>query len=107
MAPHPTSEDINSRLRTELPLLRERYGVQRLALFGSFVKGTATTESDVDLLVELARPLGLAYVRLSDDLERVLGRKVDLGTFEALRRSLKDPRRARTAAEVLRTAIYV
>jgi len=43
------------------------------------------------LLVELDRPLGLEFVALSEYLEGVLGRKVDLATFERLERSLLTP----------------
>ena len=46
----------------------------------------------MDLLVELSRPLGLEVVALAHYLERKLGRKVDLATFETFRRSLTSPR---------------
>jgi len=64
----------------------------RLALYGSFAQGMADEGSDVDLLVELSRPLGLEVVALAHYLERKLGRKVDLATFETFQRSLTSPR---------------
>ena len=60
----------------------------RLSLYGSFARGAAVEDSDVDLLVELSRPLGLEFVALAQYLERKLGRMVDLATFETFRRSL-------------------
>jgi predicted nucleotidyltransferase len=48
--------------------------------------------SDVDLLVELSRALGLKLVPLCQYLERKLGRKVDLFTLETFQRSLTSPR---------------
>jgi len=88
----PSKKQILKALETELPYLRERYGVVRLALYGSFSHGTPTGDSDVDLLVELSRPLGLEFVTLADHLEKRLGRKVDLITFETLNRSIGNPR---------------
>jgi len=48
-------------------------------------------DSDVDLLEELSRPLGLEFVALVQYLERKLGREVDLAIFETFRRSLISP----------------
>lgn len=98
-------EDILSTLQRELPFLRRRYGATRLALYGSFARGTATERSDVDLLVELSRPLGVESVALSYYLERRLGRKVGLSTFETLRRSLGHPRYRQAALNVQSTPV--
>ena len=71
--------------RKALVRLARRYGA-RLAVFGSVARATATARSDVDLLVEWRRPVGLlAHARLREELEKVLGRKVDLVTEESLR----------------------
>ncbi len=61
-------------------------GVRRLALFGSFVRDQARPESDVDVLVEFApgRKSFDAFMALSDFLEQLLERRVDLVTTEAL-----------------------
>ena len=98
-----TREHVLRTLHQELPFLRERFGVKRLSIYGSFAKGTATDESDVDILVELTRPLGFQFVGLADYLEERLGRKVDLATFETLRRSLQHPRRRKIALEIRKT----
>lgn len=79
-------------LQDELPYLRARFGIVAVGLYGSFARGTATESSDVDLLVELARPLGFEFVALADHLESVLGRKVGLATYETLERGLLTPR---------------
>ena len=104
----PTNrEQIIRTLRDQLPHLRERYGVVRMALFGSFAKSTSTDTSDVDLLVELSRPLGLEFVELADHTEEILGRKADLATFETFSRSLSLTRYKLVAADVQRTLTYV
>ena len=85
-------------MRAELPYLRERYGVERIALYGSFARDEQTEGSDVDLLVDLSRPLGLEFVELVEHLEKALGREPDVATFETLSRS-KDTVRYRPVAE--------
>jgi hypothetical protein len=67
--------------KKEMPHLRERYGVSKIALFGSFAKGSAKSSSDVDLLVELDKPLGFEFVTLANELEKSLSRRVDIATF--------------------------
>ncbi|WP_295392898.1 nucleotidyltransferase family protein [uncultured Thiodictyon sp.] len=60
--------------------LAQEFGVRRIGLFGSFARGQATEASDIDLVVEFDGPIGLRFVDLVEDLERVFGRKVDLLT---------------------------
>ncbi len=109
MRKRPTlaKEEILDRLKRELPYLRERYGVARMALYGSFARAEQTERSDVDLLVELVRPLGFEFVDLVDYLEKVLGRKVDLATFGTFERSKQDPRRQRIALTIAKDLVYV
>lgn len=102
-----TRTQIVQVLRKDLSYLREKYGVERIALYGSFAKDVHTRKSDVDILVQLGKPLGLEFVSLADHLEELLGRKVDLTTFEMMRRGLKDPRYRHIAADVQRTLSYV
>lgn len=74
------------RLRTLLPLLRERYRVRSLELFGSYVRGEETAGSDLDLLVSFAEtPTLFQFVALEQFLSDKLGVKVDLVMKEALK----------------------
>lgn len=59
-----TAEEIRQVLQAHRDILRERYGVQTIALFGSYARGEATPESDVDLLVQLEKPIGLRFFEL-------------------------------------------
>jgi hypothetical protein len=69
----------------------KKYGVSSLSLFGSTTHNQARGNSDVDILVEFNRPVGLfEFARLKLYLEQVLGRTVDLVTPEALRKELRD-----------------
>jgi predicted nucleotidyltransferase len=75
-------------------------GVKSLALFGSTARNEATSTSDVDILVEFDRPVGLfEFVRLKMLLEEMLNKKVDLVTPDALHPALRD--------RILSEAIYV
>ncbi|MBN2097761.1 MAG: nucleotidyltransferase family protein [Candidatus Omnitrophica bacterium] len=67
-----------------------KYGVKRAALFGSIVRGEATEESDIDLLIEFKERkslLDLAGLKL--ELQERLGRKVDVLTYGSLHPLLK------------------
>ena len=75
-----TKERIIEILREAQPYLRERYGVKRIAIFGSCVKGRVKKDSDIDILVDFERPIGLDFIDLADYLEEILGMKVDLLT---------------------------
>jgi predicted nucleotidyltransferase len=80
-------QEVVERLQAALPTLRERYGVRRLALYGSFAEERPHTRSDVDLVVELERPLGWDFVAMTHFLEQLLGRRVDLTAFECLQQA--------------------
>lgn len=81
----PDMNAVVKSLRNAMPELASRYGVKRLALFGSFVRGEQRGVSDVDVVVELKRPLGLEFVDLAERLERAVGRRVDLLTPAGVR----------------------
>ena len=68
-----------------------RMGVASLTLFGSVARDEAGSESDVDLLVELNRRMGLfGFLEIQERLEALLGRKVDLGMADGLKPRLRD-----------------
>jgi predicted nucleotidyltransferase len=79
-----TLNEIRSILSEHRQVLQERYGVEELALFGSYARGEQSPVSDVDILVRVRRPIGLKFFALWDYLEEILGLKVDLLTPEAL-----------------------
>lgn len=80
------SEDIVAALRSALPDLRRRYGVTELRVFGSWVRGDETADSDVDVLVAFDRPVGFfRVIELEDELTRLLSLRVDLVVKDALR----------------------
>jgi uncharacterized protein len=88
------------RLLTEHGDEIRQMGVKSLSLFGSVARSQAGPESDVDLLVEFLRPVGIfEFLDLKEHLEVLLGRRVDLTTLASLKE--------RTREEVLREAVHV
>jgi len=78
----------------------DEFGVRSIALFGSFARDEAKESSDIDMLVEFNRPVGLfEFAGLKLHLEKVLGREIDLVTPEALRNEMRD--------DILREALRV
>lgn len=72
---------IKEILRSSKSLLKDKYAVKSLAIFGSYARGEQQETSDVDLLVDFDRPIGgFAFIELADQLEELLGMKVDLLT---------------------------
>lgn len=67
------------------------FGVKSLMLFGSVARDEAQIDSDIDLLVEFDRPVGLfTFVRLKRYLEEILESSVDLGTPDSLKPYLRE-----------------
>lgn len=68
----------------------EGLGVRSLDLFGSLARGDAGPGSDVDLLVQFDKPVGLFhFFRVQRRLETILGRAVDLVMKDAIKRQLR------------------
>jgi len=75
-----TWERVIDILRKELPYFGSECGVKRIGLFGSYAKGLQAKDSDVDILVEFERPIGLKFVEFAECVERLLGGRVDILT---------------------------
>ena len=75
-----TREKVIDILRKELPYFVSKYGVKRIGLFGSYAKGVPAKGSDVDLLVEFDRPIGLKFIEFAESIEKLLGRSVNILT---------------------------
>jgi len=69
--------------------IRKKYGVVILGIFGSYARGEQDELSDIDILVELKKPIGLKFFELWDELENLLGIKVDLLTIKAVKQKPK------------------
>jgi len=82
---------IRSLLREHSDFLAEEYGVSVVGVFGSYVRGEQAGDSDLDLLVEMLRPISLLeLVGAEIYLTEVLGVKVDLVPKRAVRVELRE-----------------
>lgn len=73
-----TKEQILKLLRNNKPYLEEKMGVKSIALFGSWARGNADENSDIDVLVELKKPQYNLLIDLILFLEKHTGKKVDV-----------------------------
>lgn len=79
-------DDLLTVLRNALPALHRDWPIRRLALFGSVARDDATETSDLDILVEFDRPVGLsAFLALETRLSALTGRRVDLVSRPSLK----------------------
>jgi uncharacterized protein len=77
-------------LKQHLPELREKYSVSYLGIFGSYIRGEQTKDSDLDVLVEFDKIPGLLkYIELEYYLGDLLGVKVDLVTRTGLKQNIE------------------
>lgn len=98
-----TKEQVIQLLRENYPHLVAEYGVKRIGLFGSYAKGIPNEHSDVDLVVEFERPIGLMFVEFTDYLEKLFDRKVDVLTPAGL----QGIRLRRVAESIAESIVYV
>ncbi len=85
-----TPIQIENKLIEVKPILQQKYFVSKIGYFGSFSTNTANENSDIDILVELQRPLGWEFFDLQFYLQSLFNKKVDLVTLESLKTQLKN-----------------
>ncbi len=73
-----TLADILAVLRHERARLFVKYGLKSMAVFGSATRDDFRPDSDVDIMVEFERPIGMEFFDLEQDLADIVSRKVDL-----------------------------
>jgi uncharacterized protein len=72
------------------PILYKDFAVKEIGLFGSFFDDSNTEDSDIDLLVELEKPIGWKFFSLELYLEKIFNRKIDLVTKNAIKEQIRD-----------------
>jgi len=93
-------ENILEILRQQIPLLAERYSVEKLEVFGSYVRSEQKKDSDLDILVTFKEvPSLLTFIAIEHHLSDLLGVKVDL--------VMKDSLKPKIGQQILREAIPV
>ena len=84
-------DELKSILKDLDQVLRRRFHVKSLSIFGSVARGEATASSDIDFLVEFSAPVGLIeFISLQNFLEDSLHARIDIATKSALRPEMKE-----------------
>lgn len=68
-------------------MLLDKYGISSLGLFGSVLRDDFTPQSDIDIIVDFSKPIGIEFIDLANDLENVLQHKVDLVSRKGIKPS--------------------
>jgi uncharacterized protein len=72
-------ENIISALKSLKPELSEKFGVHSMGVFGSVTRNDFSPDrSDVDIIVDFSRPIGIEFIDLAEYLEKRIWRKIDL-----------------------------
>jgi predicted nucleotidyltransferase len=80
-----TKDEVLRILQREKPELMRRYGLKRLALFGSYAREDQHEASDVDILVEVDPSIGLGFVELAERLEDAIGVRTEVVSRRAIK----------------------
>lgn len=86
-----TLDEIKSILINNKKFINKKYYVSEISIFGSYVRGEETPKSDVDILVEFEKPVGLLTIAsLENYLSDLFGVKVDVVRKRSIRKELKE-----------------
>jgi len=81
-----TFEEIKELIQKHKEEFRKQYGLKEIGIFGSYLTGEQGTESDLDILIELEKPIGFVkFMRLERALSELLEIQVEMVTKKALK----------------------
>ncbi len=80
-----TLQTIRKILQLHKSRLISTYGLKNIAIFGSYSRNQQNDASDLDILVEFSRPVGIEFIDLAEELEGLLNIKVDLVSRNGVR----------------------
>lgn len=99
----PTQNIALKLIKENYPYLSDEFGVKRIGIFGSIAKGIEKEESDIDIIVELKRPIGLKFIHLVEYLEKLFNEKVDVLTQDGV----ENIRIKEISEDIKRNTVYV
>jgi len=95
-----TAEEIKKIIRKLKPMLIEKHKIKEIGIFGSYIRGEQTDNSDIDILINFEEFPGLiGFIGIEDELSQHIGMKVDLVTKTGLK--------PETGRHILRDAVYL
>lgn len=85
------NHQIINKLKELKPILKEKYGIEEFAVFGSVAKGLDTEKSDVDIaILKMKLKSGFDLIRAQYFLKENLNKEVDIGTFASMKTFIKN-----------------
>ena len=96
-------DEIIKKIKGQYSYLSQQYGIRRIGIFGSVAMDTAGQDSDIDIVVEFDRPIGLKFMELIEYMEKLFGKKVDVLTKDGI----KNIRVKNVSREIEKNIIYV
>ena len=96
-------DEVIGKIKSQYPYLSSEFGIKRIGVFGSVAKQADTDQSDIDLVIEFDRPIGLKFMSLAEYMEKLFGRKVDILTKDGIR----NIRVKRVSKDIEKDIIYV
>ena len=73
-----TLQEIKSTLNSHKQQLFAKYPIKSIAIFGSYARNEQTDKSDIDIMVEFKAKIGIQFIDLAEEIELLVGFKVDL-----------------------------
>jgi len=93
-------EEIKKIIRTQKPMLIEKHKIKEIGIFGSYIRGEQTHNSDIDILISFDEFPGLIeFIGIENELSENLGTKVDLVTKSGLKPEI--------SRHILREVVYL
>ena len=96
-------DSVQEIIKKERLYLSTEYGIKKIGVFGSVTRQTEHDDSDIDITIELAQPLGLKFNELVEYFELLLNTKVDVLTKDGI----NNIRNKKISDDIKRTIIYV
>lgn len=98
-----SKEQASKLLQNNRTYLATEFGVGKIALFGSCAKNNSNEMSDIDILVDFERPIGLRFIELINYLENLLGCHVDVLTSAGI----QSIRIKKVSQSIIQSLVYV
>jgi uncharacterized protein len=80
-----SAKQIQDQLSTLKPILMKRFYVSSIGLFGSYARNEQNENSDIDIIVDFSRPIGIEFIDLAEFLEDNLEAKIDLVSLKGIK----------------------
>ena len=79
-----------NKLKPQIIRILKKNGIKKAGIFGSYARGEQKKRSDIDILVQPRKGMGFAFFGLQLELEEKLGKKVDLVSYNGIRKELRE-----------------